>query len=219
MAGKKILLVEGTDDEHVFKHLCDQRHVGTLDQIKRQGSVEELLESFPVRLKESEIEVLGVVLDADTNLSARWDAVRSRLIQAGYSGAPARPASEGTILDRPPNTLLPRFGVWIMPDNRPDGILEDFLRFLVPAGSRLFEHVKSSVAAIPERERRFSKPTEPKVLIHTWLAWQEEPGRPYGTAITARFLDPNVAQVDDLVAWIKRLFFPSVPPTQPREHP
>ena len=37
---------------------------GTLDEIKPQGSVEQLLENFPVRLKESEIEVLGVVLDA-----------------------------------------------------------------------------------------------------------------------------------------------------------
>ena len=48
---------------------------------------------------------------------------------------------------------------------------------------------------------------EPKAVIHTWLAWQKEPGRPFGTAITARFLDPNVPEVDVLVAWLKRLFF------------
>jgi len=44
--------------------------------------------------------------------------------------------------------------------------------------------------------------------MHTWLAWQEEPGKPLGTAITAKFLDANVAQVDVLVAWLKALFFP-----------
>ena len=53
--------------------------------------------------------------------------------------------------------LLPRFGVWLMPDNQSRGILEDFLHFLVPAGSQLFEHVKSSVATIPANERRFSQ--------------------------------------------------------------
>jgi len=41
-----------------------------------------------------------------------------------------------------------------------------------------------------------------------WLAWQQEPGKPLGTAITARFLDPTVAQVDVLVSWLNRLYFP-----------
>ena len=95
-----------------------------------------------------------------------------------------------------------------MPDNESKGILEDFLRFLVPTDSQLFEHVKSSVASIPEAERRFSQLAEPKAVIHTWLAWQQEPGKPLGTAITAKFLDPNVEQVDVLVAWLKLLFFP-----------
>lgn len=208
MAGKKILLVEGTDDEHVFKHLCGQRGVGQLDEIKPQHSVEQLLENFPVRLKESDIEVLGVVLDADTDLAGRWDALKHRLKQAGYGGVPDQPVVGGTILAPPPNTLLPRFGVWLMPDNQSKGILENFLRFLIPTGSLLFDHVTTSVAGIPAAERRFSQLDEPKVIIHTWLAWQKQPGRPLGTAITAKFLDANVAQVDVLVAWLKALFFP-----------
>src|ERR1035437_3305105 len=84
MAGKKILLVEGTDDEHVLKHLCGQRGVQQIDEIKPQGSVERLLESFPVRLKESDIEALGIVIDADTDLPARWDSLKHRLTTAGY---------------------------------------------------------------------------------------------------------------------------------------
>ncbi len=50
MPDKKILLVEGTDDEHVLKHLCGQRGVPMLDEIMPLGSVERLLETFPVRL-------------------------------------------------------------------------------------------------------------------------------------------------------------------------
>jgi hypothetical protein len=95
-----------------------------------------------------------------------------------------------------------------MPDNQTKGILEDFLRFLVPTGSLLFDHVKSSVATIPVGEQRFSQLAEPKAIIHTWLAWQKEPGKPLGTAITARYLDPDVAQVDVLATWLKQLFFP-----------
>lgn len=95
-----------------------------------------------------------------------------------------------------------------MPDNKSQGILEDFLRFLIPSDSLLFDHVSSSVAAIPDGEKRFTALAEPKALIHTWLAWQEEPGKPLGTSITARYLDPDVAQVDILIDWLKRLFFP-----------
>lgn len=208
MPGKKILLVEGTDDKNVIMHICGNRGVQQLDEIAPQDSVEQLLESFPVRLKESDVEVLGVVLDADTDPQGRWEALRHRLNQAGYAGVPEKLAAIGTILAPPPNTLLPRFGVWIMPDNQSKGILEEFLHFLVPAGSQLYEHVKASVASIPEGERRFKQADEPKARIHTWLAWQKHPGKPFGTAITARFLDPNVAQVDVLVAWLKLLFFP-----------
>ena len=92
-----------------------------------------------------------------------------------------------------------------MPDNRTPGILEDFLSFLVPQPNDLFDHVTDSVDSIPNR--LFSDNDEPKAVIHTWLAWQKEPGSPYGTAITARFLDSNVPQVEALVSWLRRLFY------------
>jgi hypothetical protein len=208
MTGKKVLLVEGPDDEHVLKHICGNRGIPHLDDIKSHGGVEELLDSMPVRLKASEDgDTVGVVIDADTDVAARWRSLRDRLIQVGYTGVPNSPVPEGTILDPPAGTLLPRVGIWIMPDNQTKGILEDFLRFLLPAGSPLFDHITTSVATIPAGERRFSQLAEPKALIHTWLAWQEEPGKPLGTAITARYLDPAVAQVDVLVSWLNRLFF------------
>lgn len=209
MAAKRILLVEGPDDEHVLKHVCGNRGVPPLDEVKSHGGVDRLLESFPVRLKASEEDdVVGVVIDADADLTSRWQSLRDRLIAAGYESVPDHPASDGTILEPPSGQLLPRVGIWMMPDNQSQGILEDFLRFLVPEDSPLFQHVKSSVAAIPDGARRFSQVAEPKAIIHTWLAWQEEPGKPLGTAITARYLDPEVAQVDRLVSWLNRLFYP-----------
>jgi hypothetical protein len=208
MAGKRILLVEGGDDEHVLKHICGNRGIPHLDEIRSFGGVDALLESISVRLKASEdADIVGVVLDADTDLNSRWQSLRDRLTTVGYLNVPEHPLSDGTIIDPPNDKLLPRVGVWIMPDNQTEGILEDFLRFLVPPGSNLLTHVESSVDTIPEDERRFSLLAKSKAIIHTWLAWQNEPGKPLGTAITAKFLDPNVAQVDKLVSWLTRLFF------------
>ena len=209
--GRKILLVEGTDDEHVLKHICGNHGIPHLDEVKNCGSVEKLIENLGVRLPLliQEGDAIGVVIDADTDISARWQSIRDRITDFGYQNVPDQPDPDGTILDPPAGSYLPRLGVWIMPNNQTSGILEDFLRFLVPQPNILFNHARDSVKTIPEGERRFKLLDEPKAVIHTWLAWQKDPGLPFGTAITARFLDPSVPEVDVLVAWLKRLFFPS----------
>lgn len=192
----------------MLKHVCGTRNLGKLDEIVSNRDVDGLLEALPVQLKASDVGVLGVVLDADTNLDARWTSLKSRLVAAGYSNVPAVPSSSGTILVPPSGTILPRFGAWLMPDNTSRGILEDFLCFLVPQPSELFDHAKESVRRIPPGAQRFQDCDSSKALIHTWLAWQAEPGRPFGTAITARFLDPTMPQADLLAMWLKQLFFP-----------
>ena len=210
MANGKILLVEGTDDEHVLKHICGNRGIPQLDEVKPHEGIINLLESLEVRLTLSEEgDIIGVVIDADTEISDRWKSIRNQVTGVGYQNVPDQPDPDGTILDPPTGTLLPRLGVWIMPNNQTNGILEDFLHSLVPQPNILFDHARNSVAAIPEGERRFKQLYEPKAIIRTWLAWQKNPGLPFGKAITASFLDPNVREVDVLAAWLKRLFFPS----------
>ena len=202
---QKILLVEGSDDEHVLKHVCGNRGISHLDEVKSLCNAERLLENIPVQLKlSSEDDVVGIVIDTDTDLAARWQAVRYRFAQVGYDSVPTDPDPGGTILEPPLGSFLPRAGVWIMPDNKTTGILEDFLRFLVPQPDPLFDHVNASVDFIPNK--RFTQNDEPKAVIHTWLAWQSEPGLPYGTAIKARFLDSSLPEADVLVSWLRRLF-------------
>ena len=94
-----------------------------------------------------------------------------------------------------------------MPDNQLPGILEDFLQFLVPEGDPLFAHVGHSLDSIPLGQRRFDDLKRPKAQIHTWLAWQEEPGKPLGQAISARYLDPHLPMADVFVQWLQRTFF------------
>lgn len=209
MAGRKILLVEGDDDLHVMRHICGNRNIPNLDEISPVGDVTRLLENIPIRVRASEEgDVFGIVIDADDHPDGRWGAVRGRFLQAGYSAAvvPAQSVETGTILETPAEGRLPRFGIWVMPNNQTKGILENFLEFLVPESDVLLDYAKNCVSNLPKRP--FIDNDEPKALIHTWLAWQKEPGKPYGTAITAKFLDPNVAQADILVNWLRMLFFP-----------
>ena len=172
MAVRKKLLVEGTDDENVLKHICGTRGVGRLDKVKNLGGFYKLRASIPAELRESDLEAVGVVVDADTDMNSRWQSIRDQIISVGYQSVPIQPVVDGTILDPPEGTLLPKVGIWIMPNNRTDGILENFLRFLVRPPNDLFDHVEASVAAIPQEHRRFKDLDEIKAIIHTWLAWQ-----------------------------------------------
>jgi hypothetical protein len=97
-------------------------------------------------------------------------------------------------------------GIWLMPDNQFPGMLEDFVSFLIPQSDALWQKVDNCLNQIPEKERRFSLDHRIKAQLHTWLAWQKEPGKPLGTAITARYLDAEAAHAQQLIAWIRRLF-------------
>jgi hypothetical protein len=75
MTGKRVLMVEGPDDEHVVKAICGKRQLGTIDLIKSYGGKPGLLEGIPVRLMESDIGAVGILLDADEDLDASWQAI------------------------------------------------------------------------------------------------------------------------------------------------
>lgn len=204
---KTVLMVEGKDDEHVVKHICGSRQLGQIGSIKEYGGKDLLLDAIGTRLKESDLCALGILMDADTDISARWDAIKNRLRGAGFDNVPEIPDLSGTVLLPPVDTLLPRVGVWLMPDNSLAGILEDFLAFLVPPDDPLFLHVNESMACIPAECKRYDELNFAKAKIHTWLAWQAEPGRPLGQAITSRYLDANLPTADKFSIWISRTFF------------
>ena len=207
MANRKTLLVEGKDDEHVFKNICSKRGIPTLNEIVPHENDVDLLEDMSVRIKAAneEGDTIGIVIDADRSLHSRWQSISKLLVDAGYSNVPPQPNQGGAVLERPYETLLPKLGVWIMPNNNEPGKLENFLRFLVPEGDALIVHADDVLESLPEK--RFSENDKPKALMHTWLAWQRSPGRPYGTAIQADFLNANVPQADVLVTWLNELFF------------
>lgn len=206
--GKKVLLVEGRDDEHVFKALCGRHGLPQIDEIKQHEGCEQLLEAIPVRLTESDVDAVGIVIDANSSIESRWQSVRNHIKNAGYGNVPDLPLPDGLVVFPPPQSLLPRCGVWIMPDNRVPGILEDFLLHLVPKGDRLYEYTVSCVSNMDPNLRLYRAEDEPKARIHTWLAWQDEPGRPLGQSITRGVLLADSVAARKVISWLKATFFP-----------
>jgi hypothetical protein len=102
-----------------------------------------------------------------------------------------------------------RLGVWLMPDNRLPGMMEDFLLSLANPDDKLKRHAEEVIETLPAR--RFPKVHYPKALLHTWLAWQEEPGTRPGLAITRKLLRHDRAEGQRFLTWLKELFVPGAP--------
>jgi hypothetical protein len=197
---RRILLVEGKNDEHVIYALCQHHRLPERFKVEAAGSIEDLLDLIRVRPKESDLDRLAVILDADEDLSARWAQVKARAARAGYGDIPDQPIEGGALLVAPD---LPRLGVWLMPNNQLPGMLEDFLSFLVPPTDPSLPRVDQFLDGIPAPARRFRSAHRPKARIHAWLAVQEEPGKPLGQAITARYLDAESAVLEPFLTWLR----------------
>lgn len=207
MAAQKRLYVEGPDDQHVIYSLMKYYQLEDLFMVEPKTGIDNLLKALRVQLKPLDEDIpldrLGILVDADTDMSARWTAIRTVLMRSGYATVPQEPDTLGTIIQQDGRPVI---GVWLMPSNDRNGILEDFIRLLVPAGDRLWPQAEACVSHITNEDRRFSPERYSKALIHTRLAWQAEPGKPLGQSITARYLDPDAPNAQELIAWLRRLF-------------
>ena len=207
------LLVEGEDDQHVVWQLCAQHGLPERFSVEvPDGSVgiSGLLEGVPSRVKTPNLRILGIMVDADQNPMARWQALRDRLqdpvrLQGyAYRSIPVMPPPAGWIADEPNR---PRVGIWLMPDNQTPGMLEDFAARLIPERDALLPRAQAVLDEIDAAGlRRFRAAHRPKALIHTWLAWQRDPGHPMGLAIRAGALRHDIPSAMSFVTWLRRLF-------------
>ena len=52
----------------------------------------------------------------------------------------------------------------------------------------------------------YKKNHRSKAVIYTYLAWQDEPGRPLGQSVTAKVLQPETELAKKFVNWLRELF-------------
>lgn len=213
--GKRVLLVEGKNDQHVMWNLFDVRQIAEVFEVEcpeslrdpdQSGGIDKLLDAVPRRLLDSDLERLAIVMDANNKgPKARWDAIRSRLLNEGYKEVPKNMPEEGVVelSLRPRTPRSVRLAVWVMPDNQSQGMIEDFVAQMIRDDDDVLPLVDDFLASIPEDQQRFSPNHQSKARIHSWLAIQERPGRPMGQAIGAKkHLDPDRPAVDSFLQWI-----------------
>ena len=195
----RVLLVEGADDEHVVRHL---RHRGTgmpEFDILGKGGFDALSRSIGPEIKAPGRIAVGVLADANDDWRARWRAIADRLRSAGIEPPdvldPAGAVMEGR----------PRAGVWLMPDNRSEGELENFVEKLIPADDPVWPLAGNYIDGIPDHARKFQPGKSLRARIHAWLAARAEP-RKMGAAIGAGDLDAAKPLATTFNSWLRSVF-------------
>ena len=92
---------------------------------------------------------------------------------------------EGVVVD------AARVGLWVMPDNQSHGMLEDFLAAMADtAHPELMVESESAISNIESKGlQQYTPRHRPKAKIHTYLAWQKDPGSTLPQAIQKHYLD------------------------------
>jgi hypothetical protein len=202
--------VEGKDDQAVFRSLLNCYSI--IDVFKERKEqfdindhegVDNLLAALKIALKSGYAQRFGIVIDADTNLNATWQRLYDILRTAGYRDVPSEPKPQGTIIRQ---ETLPIVGVWLMPDNQLPGMMEDFISFLRPVDDIFWPIAEDIVREVIEKGSHFRPTYKSKACLYTWLAWQKEPGKPMGLAITKRFVDVKSRHAQLLLEWFCTLF-------------
>ena len=230
---KNVLLVEGKDDLHTVANLLQYHlninNVKLLVSIYETEGWENLSSSlniyfnrnfdkikfhFETVLKDSMFDNLGIIVDANNDISARWQSLQNTLRNA-QTDMPKKPNPNGTIFKVTiPDGRIINMGIWLMPNNQDTGMLEDFLLGLMPLNNdNILKHIECCLDELSDSDLKIleidSKDNPEtwrlKAKLHTWLAWQKEPGDPYGTAI-GKYFKPSLEITQNFMAWLSDLF-------------
>ncbi len=212
----KVLLVEGNQDKRVIPELIEANDIPwviegqPIVQIRATGGYEALRDpdTIATELTASGLKALGIIVDADEAPQQRWQSIRDALNQGIPDIQAALP------MDLPETGLIHqtqrgiRFGVWMMPDNRREGMLETFLGNLLPDGSTdLWEFAQSAArSAQTDYQAPYTPVQTDKAQIYTWLAWQNPPGRQLHQALNEKIFQPSHPHAQRFVKWFQDLY-------------
>ncbi len=197
------LLVEGNDDQHVVWSLCQKFNLTENFDVIDCDGIENIFSQLPVRIKQSNIKTIGIIVDADFDIKKRWKKLKTALEKIGYT-IDVQIKAQGTIVQQ---VNMPQIGFWIMPDNKISGMLEDFISFLVPDDDKLLPVADNILKQIEgQKINKYKSTHRSKALINTWLSWQADPGTPMGLAITKKYLSTDDKICIQFINWLRTLY-------------
>lgn len=193
---KRMFILEGKADEIVVCPVLEKLGILNVEFVNCNG-IENLIKVLPVRIRESDMKSIGIIVDANDSLDGRWQSIRDKLFRSDLKiELLETPDFRGTILEFRDQFI----GVWVMPDNQRCGELEDFVTELIPAGD-VWKLACDYVESAKDKVERVSKS---KSFVYAWLAIVA-PGMQIGTAFKTGKLKLDAQNYKNFENWIKAL--------------
>lgn len=201
-----VLVLEGINDCHVVQALHLFHKLPSSYDIYNGGSDDNAIKKLNALIDASDgvnkLETIGIVIDADDNLSAKWQKLTHALTKRGYS-IPRQPTLTGTII---PLQNKPTIGIWLMPNNQDTGMLENFCLTILN-NNLAVDFINECLDTAKTRNfANFRDAHRSKAMIHTYLAWQDKPALPLKYNIKPDKFNPNHPLAITFKDWLLALF-------------
>lgn len=198
---KSILLLEGSDDCNIIDKFCEDNAIETNFGFCHCGCDNRVLSKLNALLKSSEeFEVIGIILDADNNVDARYQKIKDR-VKDFYKLPQSMPKNGLVHIQK----TQPKLGIWIMPNNQDKGALEEFYLKLATGIDTHF--ISEIIKQAKDKSLTSFKPQhENKAIMHTYFAWQDKPNTPLYSAINQIALNNNKGIAKAFKGWLIKLF-------------
>ncbi|WP_394754593.1 DUF3226 domain-containing protein [Crenothrix sp.] len=212
----RVLLVEGGADQDFFIEVLKQSNLQVMVKVappkvlggshNTKEGVFNFLPKLLDQLADGNLVKLAVVVDADSVPNGSYQTTLSRVTSIvstyRYNLSPIQTAG----ITYKHDDGLADFGLWIMPDNTNEGMLEDWLKQCIHANEQtLFAHAQSVIDELPNPPK-FKPLHRSKAEVATWLAWQKQPGHGLYQAVTDQLLDSNKPLYSQLTAWLAHIY-------------
>ncbi|MEJ2792948.1 DUF3226 domain-containing protein [Iodobacter sp. LRB] len=215
---KKKLLVEGESDKSFFQEFCKAHNLDLTITVSvatdeggykssKQGAINTLDILLP-NLYDGKLERLALIVDADqisdgNGLNNTINQIAKKIQTYGFDPEPARLPNGGLTFKHTDG--LADFGLWVMPNNQDEGMLENWIEHCIHANDiALYQHAQTTVNALATQ--KFKPIRQTKAKIATWLAWQEKPGEGLYYAIDGKLLDQTAPLYAGFIAWLHHVF-------------
>lgn len=218
-----VLLVEGSVDKGFYEQVCKKLNLNPkidvavprdYDGYFRNGranvllKMEDLLDELID--KDSVTKQLAVMIDADypeTNGFGFNEVLDSVIKKAeGKQFYLNTESSNNGFIFQYESDKSIQFGLWIMPDNQNDGMLEDFIKTCIQSNEQLplFQHAQKITSTLVEP--KFHSIHQAKAEVATWLAWQKEPGHGLYLSIRDDLINRNHPLFEKMQNWLTQVF-------------
>jgi len=198
----KLLLVEGQDEVNFFEALCKHLSIDGL-QIIETGGKDRLKNELPAVLlmrNFENVDSIAVIQDADNSLTSAVNSLKSLLSKHKL------PVPEGHTQFKTTSGM--KCGIFIMPGNRENGMLENLVLDTVdnhPVKVASGEYIDLLRAKLTDSENPKFPKNEHKARLHAYLAGMEKYVPSLGLATQKGYFNLDSEHLNDIKAFLQKV--------------